>query len=170
MSVMSNVRQPMTFPYGGKFCKFCSDLGLPDANSHWLRAKSGPNGTITCPVLKEWECRYCRLKGHTTRYCPALKAKEVRGGAHKRPAAFISSDGFTHVGRKDKPAAPILLSKESAAMRGMFAALDFDEQEEEKLVCVAVCDEEPTIEPKPYLEALLKPSPAWGRWCRANVG
>ena len=55
-------------------CKVCKDAGKPESEytSHSVRA----NNKVICPTLLATECRYCWQKGHTTKFCPALEAKE----------------------------------------------------------------------------------------------
>ena len=58
------------------FCKHCHNLGLETANTHWLRDSCGNNAKITCPVLLNTSCRFCKNKGHTISYCVNLKNKD----------------------------------------------------------------------------------------------
>ncbi|XP_058454978.1 nanos homolog 2-like [Malaya genurostris] len=53
----------------GKYCSFCKanqeicDIYL----SHNLK---GPNGEVTCPILRKCLCQCCGQRGHTIAYCP----------------------------------------------------------------------------------------------------
>lgn len=59
------------------YCKVCFDAGKPESEytSHWVRSLPDRLGktTVTCPILLDTECKYCRKLGHTTKYCPAIK-------------------------------------------------------------------------------------------------
>lgn len=56
-------------------CKVCQDAGKPESvfRSHFTRETRDPSSRIVCPTLLSQECRYCAKKGHTVKYCPALK-------------------------------------------------------------------------------------------------
>lgn len=53
----------------GQFCNFCKkNKELREIyQSHDLK---GPNGEVTCPVLKRCVCQCCGEQGHTIAYCP----------------------------------------------------------------------------------------------------
>tara|TARA_Y100001958_G_scaffold160079_1_gene165970 strand:- start:4810 stop:5250 length:441 start_codon:yes stop_codon:yes gene_type:complete len=78
---------------GTNFCKICRDAG----ESH--RVYTGHNirsmGQVVCPTLLQTECRYCRQKGHTPKFCPKLKEKK-----HKEitptTKGYCRSSGGTH--------------------------------------------------------------------------
>ena len=57
-------------------CKHCNNLGLPDANTHWLREGRGINSKIVCPKLLNTQCKFCKEYGHTISYCNKLKSKD----------------------------------------------------------------------------------------------
>lgn len=69
-----------------KFCKICSDSGKGGAifRNHNVRER----GRVVCPTLLAMECRYCRGKGHTPKFCPKLKEREVRVGGGQRNGNF----------------------------------------------------------------------------------
>jgi hypothetical protein len=56
------------------FCKVCKDAGKSESVyvSHNVR---GNRGNTTCPTLLSYNCKYCKEKGHTIKYCPVLQAK-----------------------------------------------------------------------------------------------
>jgi hypothetical protein len=64
-------------------CKVCKDAGksAQEYGSHWPKDK---DGATVCPTLLSQECRYCRISGHTVKYCKvlekdnALRAKRER--------------------------------------------------------------------------------------------
>ena len=58
-----------------KFCKVCQQSGKSEAvyKSHYVRASPDPNSKVVCPTLLALECRHCRKKGHTIKYCFAAK-------------------------------------------------------------------------------------------------
>jgi hypothetical protein len=55
------------------FCKVCFDSGKPENEytSHYVRSLPDHNGykTVTCPVLRNTECKKCYQKGHTAKFC-----------------------------------------------------------------------------------------------------
>ena len=72
-----------------KFCKICKDSGKPNSvvRSHNVRER----GKVVCPILLSTECRYCRVKGHTPKFCPKIKDREMRIGAVPRNGNFRTS-------------------------------------------------------------------------------
>jgi hypothetical protein len=58
-----------------KFCKVCQDAGKPESEyrSHFIRETRDPNSRVVCPTLLATECRYCFKKGHTIKFCNAIK-------------------------------------------------------------------------------------------------
>ena len=110
------------------FCKVCKDAGKPESEytSHSVRA----NNKVICPTLLATECRYCWQTGHTTKFCPALKAKE------RQPV-------YSEV----KQALPQI---QTIKKRGLFNVLaeDSDEEEEEKF---------PTLKKAPVATIKLSP-------------
>jgi hypothetical protein len=52
-------------------CKVCADSGKPASvvSSHNVKSI---NGTVTCPTLLAMNCRYCKLPGHTVKFCATL--------------------------------------------------------------------------------------------------
>ena len=57
------------------FCKVCIDAGLPKSvyESHWVKTQEGK---VCCPTLLEQSCRYCKVKGHTVKFCNILKQEQ----------------------------------------------------------------------------------------------
>jgi Nanos RNA binding domain len=53
-------------------CKVCRDAGRPESvyTSHYVKDRSG---NVICPTLLNQECRYCFKKGHTVKFCQAVK-------------------------------------------------------------------------------------------------
>lgn len=53
-------------------CKVCRDAGRPESvyTSHYVKDRIG---NVICPTLLNQECRYCFKKGHTVKFCPAVK-------------------------------------------------------------------------------------------------
>jgi len=60
-----------------KYCKVCHDSGKSEAvyTSHFIRESIDPNSKVLCPTLLALECRFCFCKGHTVKYCSALKRR-----------------------------------------------------------------------------------------------
>lgn len=59
------------------YCKVCHDSGKSEAvyTSHFIRESVDPNSKVLCPTLLALECRFCFCKGHTVKYCSALKRR-----------------------------------------------------------------------------------------------
>jgi hypothetical protein len=59
------------------YCKVCHDAGKSEAvyTSHFIRESVDPNSKTVCPTLLALECRFCFCKGHTVKYCSALKRR-----------------------------------------------------------------------------------------------
>lgn len=69
-----------TGPKKEPFCRVCFNKGKPKQvyRSHYVKSEKGMNGVIVCPELawmKEVECNYCHVIGHTKDYCYVLKMK-----------------------------------------------------------------------------------------------
>ena len=58
-----------------KFCKICKDSGKPNSVVHSYNVRE--RGKVVCPILLSTECRYCRVKGHTPKFCPKIKDREM---------------------------------------------------------------------------------------------
>lgn len=56
------------------FCKVCKDAGKceKEYTNHFVKNKTG---NVICPTLLNQECRYCKGKGHTVKFCSTLKKK-----------------------------------------------------------------------------------------------
>jgi len=102
------------FPY----CKVCHDAGkdVLTYRSHFTREMIDPNSRVLCPTLLALECRYCFKKGHTIKYCPTLKQKNMQKNMQKK--APILSKPTTQ-----KPAA-------QTKSNNPYTCLDYDSQEE----------------------------------------
>ena len=61
-------------------CKVCKDAGKSESVyvSHNVR---GNSGNTTCPTLLSYNCKYCKEKGHTIKYCPVLQEKTKKNEA-----------------------------------------------------------------------------------------
>jgi len=55
-------------------CKVCKDAGKDESifATHWAKDSIG---NVICPTLLEQECRWCKEKGHTVKYCKKLAKK-----------------------------------------------------------------------------------------------
>ena len=78
-SMYNNVNKGIKTPYsnGSKgyvsrnttpSCKVCIDAGKTNFN-HYVK---NLDGSTNCPTLLSQDCRYCKIKGHTAKYCPIL--------------------------------------------------------------------------------------------------
>lgn len=74
-------------------CKVCADANKPMAviTSHFTKNKSG---VVICPTLLEQECRYCKNKGHTIKYCKTLAKNNavkltIHLKSHVAPALLV---------------------------------------------------------------------------------
>lgn len=58
-----------------KYCKVCHDSGKDEKTytSHYVRETPDPSSRIVCPTLLNLECKYCYKKGHTVKFCKAIK-------------------------------------------------------------------------------------------------
>lgn len=115
----------------GPFCKVCFDSGK-DASiylSHYV--KSAPvNGVVICPTLKTNVCSYCRLLGHTTKFCEILQEKNrVLRRDYNMPAKNVIVMAKT-IAKKVEPSTN---NKSNNKSNNKFNALlsDSDDEEEE---------------------------------------
>lgn len=56
------------------YCKICHDSGKN--HSVYTNHNTRYRGEVVCPTLLQTECRYCRKKGHTPKFCPKLEEKK----------------------------------------------------------------------------------------------
>ena len=99
-------------------CKVCQDAGKSEAiyRSHFIRETRDPNSRVTCPTLLALECRFCFKKGHTVKYCPTLKQKDM-----KQQVSKSSPKNQTKPVEKSKP-------------KNQFACLESDSEDEDQKV------------------------------------
>ncbi len=66
------------------FCKVCKDAKKSESvyTSHSVRDETGK---VVCPTLLSQECKYCKEKGHTPKYCPKPKLVEEVGNPNPKP-------------------------------------------------------------------------------------
>lgn len=59
------------------FCKVCYDTGKDEKvyTSHYPRETIDKDSQIICPTLLSLNCKYCKQKGHTIKYCKVLREK-----------------------------------------------------------------------------------------------
>jgi hypothetical protein len=62
------------------YCGVCFKAKQPASvyNSHWTRMNPNPRSPITCPLILQTTCNYCKKKGHSAKYCPVAEKKEMR--------------------------------------------------------------------------------------------
>ena len=65
------------------FCPVCKSAGKSEEKytSHYVRASPHPDAKVVCPTLLSRECKFCGVKGHTPKYCPAQKEILTRTSA-----------------------------------------------------------------------------------------
>ena len=61
------------------FCGVCFKAKQPAEiyNSHWTRMNPSPRSPITCPLILQTVCNYCKNKGHSAKYCPVAARKPL---------------------------------------------------------------------------------------------
>jgi len=71
---------PLNTPY----CSTCRKAGKPfnEYTNHWTRSEPGLNGTITCPLILNSVCSYCKEKGHWKKYCTDLNNQKISPQVH----------------------------------------------------------------------------------------
>jgi len=64
------------------YCSACHKAGksVTEYTNHWMKSKTQQQSTekedvITCPLILNSTCGYCKKDGHWTKYCPVLKTK-----------------------------------------------------------------------------------------------
>jgi hypothetical protein len=60
-----------------KFCKVCKDAGKTEVEytSHYVRETQSKKSKVTCPLLLNQKCNYCRETGHSIKHCSVLTEK-----------------------------------------------------------------------------------------------
>jgi hypothetical protein len=115
------------------FCKVCQDAGKSESEytTHYVRSRDrSGNSTVTCPLLLQTECRFCYTKGHTTKYCPAIAAKNKEsGGAQVFPEIRVPAKDQKKTSAKE----PIKLPTTNKKMfRGFSALANLDSDDEDE--------------------------------------
>lgn len=87
-------------PSKPKSCKVCRDAGKSekDYSSHNVKNKKG---NVICPTLLAQECKTCKQKGHTVKYCPLVEyaMEELRKNWKQMSEAAAAA-------KKNRPASP----------------------------------------------------------------
>lgn len=84
LKVDTNVPRVESGPPSAKaktpYCGVCFKAKQPASiyNSHWTRMNPNPRSPITCPLILQTVCNYCKNKGHSAKYCPVAEKKEMR--------------------------------------------------------------------------------------------
>lgn len=105
-------------------CKVCADANKPMAviTSHFTKNKSG---VVICPTLLEQECRYCKNKGHTIKYCKTLEKNNAAKLAAEKPKRIAR-------GLDPEPVAPGLTVLDKSNAYSVLCMSDTEEGEEEE--------------------------------------
>lgn len=71
-------------PPNTPYCSTCRKAGksFGEYTNHWTRSEPGPNGFITCPLILNSVCSYCKQKGHWNKYCTALNNQKISPLVH----------------------------------------------------------------------------------------
>lgn len=87
-----NVKSPQSSKSRTPFCGVCFKAKQSAAiyNSHWTRMNPNPRSPITCPLILQTICHYCKNKGHSAKYCPVAAKKQQAKGKRRR-ASSVSS-------------------------------------------------------------------------------
>ena len=69
------------------YCRTCHKAGKSynEYTNHWTRDTPGKDGNITCPVILNTICNYCKQKGHWLKFCPSLSAQPVESESYSQP-------------------------------------------------------------------------------------
>ena len=102
-------------------CKVCKDAGksAQEYGNHWPKDN---DGTTVCPTLLSQECRYCRVSGHTVKYCKVLEKDNALRAKRERLVERVQKHAETKV---SKPATSV------APVTGRFAMLMDDDDSDE---------------------------------------
>ena len=144
------------------FCKVCQDAGKSESEytTHYVRSRDrSGNSTVTCPILLQTECRFCYTKGHTTKYCPAIAAKnKERGGAMVFPEIHVPAKEQKKTSAKEPIKIPTTNKK---VFHGFSALANLDSGDEDYFSALANLDsgdkDESLIQAKPA----PKTHPSW---------
>ena len=103
-------------------CKVCADANKPMAviTSHFTKNKSG---VVICPTLLEQECRYCKNKGHTIKYCKTLEKNNAVKLAAEKPKRIAR-------GLDPEPVAPGLTVLDKSNAYSVLCVSDNEDGEE----------------------------------------
>jgi hypothetical protein len=73
------------------YCGVCFKAKQPSSvyNSHWTRMNPNPRSPITCPLILQTVCNYCKNKGHSAKHCPVAAKKNER---RRLRASSVSSN------------------------------------------------------------------------------
>ncbi len=73
------------------YCGVCFKAKQPASvyNGHWTRMNPNPRSPITCPLILQTICNYCKNKGHSAKHCPVSAKKNER---RRQRASSVSSD------------------------------------------------------------------------------
>lgn len=134
-----------------QFCAFCQTSGVPGPHDHFVRASRDPKSQVTCPLLLDIKCGFCKRKGHTTKYCGDRKYAECELRMHskvKNNTAFLAGEWMERPGLskstlyQQKPYLPV-----NTKLTSHFGALS--------------CDSSSDSEQDPEPETTVPSGPSW---------
>lgn len=108
------------------FCGVCFKAKQPAYvyNNHWTRMNPNPRSPITCPLILQTICNYCKKKGHSAKYCPVAEKK-----AKRRRSRSSSVSSQSHVSEVEVEAGSLEKGKWlQAAMK----STDVEKQDDDK--------------------------------------
>jgi hypothetical protein len=84
-------------------CTFCRNKGIILPHDHSIRDFTKKGSPIICPQLLTLQCKYCKEKGHTVKYCKILKEKKINKPSPlsivntKKHSLITDTNGFSEI-------------------------------------------------------------------------
>jgi hypothetical protein len=104
------------------YCKVCADAKKPinEVTNHNVKSVQG---VVLCPTLLSQECRYCKLSGHTVKFCKTLEEKKK---FESKMQAKLSHE------TKNETKAIKTANTKTNTTANLFDALDSDSEDEKE--------------------------------------